>query len=128
MVGAQESEAVDGKFNVRFIGGIDNLNYDYVGFDITLTYGETSVKLSEEESRTHFVFTSIIADGETVSATDAELADLEITHMYVAVVNNIPTSGTATVSARAYAIKDGQRVYTGEAYTITSVGGVMAWN
>ena len=92
---------------VRFIGGIDTLNCNGVGFEITAndkTWGLNPTDI------TGTVYTSILADGEQVTADS-----LASEYLFCAEIGGIPV-GTESVefTVKAFKLVNGKRVYSSE--------------
>ena len=109
-VGAQLSgAATDASRNVRFVGGIDAASaedLENVGVLIIATYGDNQTKTFEGQTAT--VYESIIADGETILASENG-----VDYFYTAVVEGIPTNlGTVTFKVLTYQLVDGAVVYS----------------
>ena len=108
-VGAQLSgTAADASRNVRFVGGIkaESVDLDEVGVLIIATYGNNQTKTFEGQTAT--VYESILADGETILATDNG-----VDYFYTAVVNDVPTNlGNVTFKVLTYQMVDGTVVYS----------------
>ena len=67
----QLSEVENGRYDVRFISGIANIeDPTRVGFDITIHVGGKSYKLAPEYTLSKTVYTSVLAAGNTVEAKD----------------------------------------------------------
>ena len=65
----QVSDVVDGKYNIRFVSGINQLDLaNQVGFDIELIVGGNSYKIDYSYTLTDTVYESIVGAGETVYA------------------------------------------------------------
>ena len=67
----QLSEVENGRYDVRFISGIANIeDPTRVGFDITIHVGGKSYKLAPEYTLSKTAYTSVLAAGNTVEAKD----------------------------------------------------------
>lgn len=106
-VGYQQMKQAD-SYNVRFVGGINTLDYDEVGIEITTTIGDkTSATPVVETSKG--VYSSIMADGNTVTA-----ADRYCEHFIAFTVAGIPLDQEIAVEFeyRFFAVKDGVKYYS----------------
>ena len=69
MLGAQTTDVVDGKYDVRFISQIATLDdFSEVGYQITLSYGKTKTALTQGQTKiwkTGTVYSSILAGDKT---------------------------------------------------------------
>lgn len=69
MLGAQTTDVVDGKYNVRFVSQIATLDdFSEVGYQITLYYGKTKTALTQGQTKiwkTGTVYSSILAGDKT---------------------------------------------------------------
>ncbi len=69
MLGAQTTDVVDGKYDVRFVSQIATLeDFSEVGYQITLSYGKTKTALTQGQTKiwkTGTVYSSILAGDKT---------------------------------------------------------------
>ena len=104
---AQTSSVVDSKYSLRFIGIIDSLDYDTVGFLITL-YDEDGNVLSEEDLKMiSTVYTSIKANGVTYYADATNSGVTSVAgdangYIYTYTYKNIPTGNVYYFSVANY--------------------------
>ena len=114
-VGAQLSgTGSDETRSVRFVGGLDAefTNLDEVGIMIIASYGDGQTKTFEGQTAT--VYESILADGETILASDNG-----VDYFYTAAINDIPTNvGTITFTVFAFQL-DGDAVMYSNSTTLT---------
>ena len=114
-VGAQLSgTGSDETRSVRFVGGLDAefTNLDEVGIMIIASYGDGQTKTFEGQTAT--VYESILADGETILASDNG-----VDYFYTAAINDIPTNvGTITFKVFAFQL-DGDAVMYSNSTTLT---------
>ena len=122
-VGMQCSKtAGSDSYSARFIGVIDTLDADAVGFKVSATYndGTKNVTSAEKTYMTTSVYTSIVAGSETI------VPDSKWGCKYIAVlpINNIPDSyGNVTFTVTAITVVDGVTTY-GATQTYTVNAGV----
>lgn len=102
--------------SIRILAGLDTLYYDSVGFVITLHSDDTAGGPVVEE--TNVVFSSILADGKTVTA--AELGYRYITAIIVEDIDRTqyPADAHVYLSVLPFVTVDGNR-YCGEEREIT---------
>jgi hypothetical protein len=95
-------------YDVRFVGGINTLDYDEVGIEITTTIGDRTATTPVVET-TKSVYSSIMADGNTVTADDRYCE-----HFIVFTVAGIPLNQEIAVEFeyRFFAVKDGVKYYS----------------
>ena len=111
--GVQTSEAKDGKVNVRFAAVIQSYKVDNGAMSFTLTGDGTAAALTKTE-----VYTSLNAGDATITA-----ADLYGNYIYTLEVA-VAATGTQTLTV-APVFAAGTTTYTGTAYTVTVVDGVV---
>ena len=122
-VGMQCSKAAGSdSYSARFIGVIDTLDADAVGFKVTATYndGTKNVTSAEKTYMTTSVYTSIVAGSDTI------VPDSKWGCKYIAVlpINNIPDSyGDVTFTVTAITVVDGVTT-SGATQTYTVNAGV----
>ena len=113
---AKKAESTN--YSVRFIGTIDKLDADYVGFKVKAVYGN-NVESFEKTYTTTTVYTSIIADDETVTP----YTEWQSKYVVVLPINNIPDSyGDVTFTITPITV-DGETV-SGATQTYTVNAGV----
>ncbi|MBR4013286.1 MAG: hypothetical protein IKJ00_03230 [Clostridia bacterium] len=93
-------------YSVRFVGVVNSLAYDEVGFKITC--GERNF-----DTACKYVYTSIAGDGDDYTA-----AALGGNYIFAVAIKNIPTEGEVTFTVKPYFVVDNQTYY-GTAYTVT---------
>ena len=109
----QVSDVVDGKYNIRFVSGINQINYsNKVGFDITLIVGGTEYKLDNAYTTTDTVYESILADGTPVSAES-----LGYDYLYSQEITNIPATEKITIKIAAVNVDTAGNTIVGSAMT-----------
>ncbi|MBQ8817122.1 MAG: hypothetical protein IJZ83_00945 [Clostridia bacterium] len=96
----------DNTYSVRFVGVVNSLAYDEVGFKITC--GERNF-----DTACKYVYTSIAGDGDDYTA-----AALGGNYIFAVAIKNIPTEGEVTFTVKPYFVVDNQTYY-GTAYTVT---------
>ena len=67
--GVQRQTTGENKQNLRFISLVNSLEGSSVGYEITVKYGENTSVYTYEETATNVVYSSIIANNKTVSAS-----------------------------------------------------------
>lgn len=132
--GVQSTDVVDGKYRVRFIAGLNSLDYDYIGFTYSYTYtdAEGKVKTVTDKQYCQYVMTSILAEDEGGTATQVTADQLCAQYLFALTINAIPTSVgevVFTVTPFAQVGKDeadsNTTVYTGNAVTVTYNAGAF---
>lgn len=92
--GTQESTASDGKFNIRFVASVDNLNPQNVGFNIACVKSGDSTVLKTSKATTT-VYNSIIADTDNgITAYSAD--SMSGSYIIALSVIGVPSEGTYT--------------------------------
>lgn len=101
--GCQESEAADHRFDVRFIGVIDSLTYDEVGFEIVVKADGVNQTIRKACTA---VYDSVTGLGETKTA-----AELGGAYIFALGIRNLPVwSGDTEFEVTPYYIVDGNTV------------------
>lgn len=108
-------------FDLRLIAGINTENitaYSSTGFNVTTLWSENGkVKSASKDLSAETVYSSLLANGNTVSATS-----LGASYMTVIPLTGIPTDkGNVEIVVRPFIKKDGLRRY-GEATILTYAG------
>ena len=115
----QETAAANGKQTVRFVGTVNALSYQSVGFEIAM--GDQSVTAYG----TKMVYSHIYvkANGEYTELCAA--SQLGGSHIFTATLTDVSATGTVTFRVTPFAIgQDGVKT-TGATYTVTYVNGVF---
>lgn len=110
--GAQQKTETDGTKTVRLLTTVDSLQYQRVGFEVTLENGTASPS-------TKHIYAEQYANQTTFTA-----AGLFGDYLYVLDMEDVPAAGTATFTVKPYAVWNGQTVY-GQAYKLTYRDGVL---
>lgn len=107
---------INGKGAVRFVGIVDSLEYEEVGFEITAVEQNFDFTTS-----CRYVYNSLlgIIDGEAKTYTAEELGGK---YIYAVAIQDIPQDGTVTFKIRAF-VKQGGTTYYGKEYTETYTNG-----
>ncbi len=89
-VGYQISEAEGARFSLRLIGVVDSLDYDSVGFKISLTCNDKEIGTKNHTQNITGVYNTLTAvtPGGTVSYTSKQLGG---NYIFALNINNIPT-------------------------------------
>ena len=100
--GAQATKTLtDGTYSVRLIAVVDSIDFDAVGFEATVSYGEGKSETVKGECR--YVYTSILGDGVPYDATDFGGRYFVVLH-----VDGIPAAVTpAKWTVRVYTVSGG---------------------
>ena len=101
-----------GKRNVRFVSGIDSLDYEAIGYDVTVTYGGQSYTKNDFELK--HVYSSLVAN-TSYGTEKITLESLEYNsndgYIVAFVIKNVPTTvGEINVDLTPYQIIDGEKV------------------
>ena len=117
----QVSAVSGGKYDIRFLSGIDNItDPTRVGFDITLHVGGKAYKLSRDYTLSNSVYTSVLANGQEVFASDLN-ADYE--YIYTCSITGIKATDNIVIDVAAvYELEDGTML-TGSTVTFEFVCG-----
>ena len=123
--GVQTSLIQDDTYSVRFVGSIDSLEYDQVGFQVTVQDGKRSWNVPAS-----CVYDSLLAneDDGVKSYQAAELRGMP-GYLYALTIKNIPVkdeSGadlTVTFVVTPYYIIEGSEPVNGTSYTIVYTAG-----
>lgn len=126
LVAVQKTDPADNAVALRFIGSVNSLKGEKVGFELTAVYTADGVErtLSWDRSAT-MVYTSILAEenGSVRSVTAAELGGV---YLYALVLENVPVNaGDIVFTVRPYRVIDGEKDY-GVEKTVTLSGGEFA--
>ena len=100
--GAQATKTLtDGTYSVRLIAVVDSIDFDAVGFEATVSYGDGKNETVTGEC--HYVYTSILGDGVPYDATDFGGRYFVVLH-----VDGIPAAVTpAEWTVRVYTVSGG---------------------
>ena len=100
--GAQATKTLtDGTYSVRLIAVVDSIDFDAVGFEATVSYGDGKSETVKGECR--YVYTSILGDGVPYDATDFGGRYFVVLH-----VDGIPAAVTsAEWTVRVYTVSGG---------------------
>jgi hypothetical protein len=101
-----------GKRNVRFISAIDTLEYEAIGYDVTVTYGGQSYSKNDFELK--HVYSSLVAN-TNYGTEQITVGSLEYNsndgYIVAFVIKNVPTTvGEINVDLTPYQIIDGEKV------------------
>lgn len=103
----------DNTYSVRFVGVIDSLDYEAVGFEISTTTNDRITGGTCEK-----LYTSVVGDGDDYTASE-----LGGNYIFAYAIKDIPTSvGTVTFTVKPYYVVKVNEVpttYYGTAYTVT---------
>lgn len=126
LVAVQKTDPADNAVALRFIGSVNSLKGEKVGFELTAVYTADGAErtLSWDRSAT-MVYTSILAEenGSVRSVTAAELGGV---YLYALVLENVPVNaGDIVFTVRPYRVIDGEKDY-GVEKTVTLSGGEFA--
>ncbi len=92
----QDTEAVDGNFNIRLLGTVNSLNLAKIGFTGSVTYtvdGELQTKeLSLDNTGTSLVHKTVLAGTTSISASD-----LLGSYIYTLKLTDLPATGEVTI-------------------------------
>ena len=84
-----------GTYDIRFLSGIDNIaGVTRVGFDVTLYVNGAAYKLPREQALSDIVYTSVIADGEMVTAEDVNAS---YKYLYTCVISDIVAADNVVI-------------------------------
>lgn len=112
--------AVDGTYNIRFLGTIDSLNYETVGFKIALDGGKTKTDCAE------YVYDSVIgANGVEETVTYSALGTYGAGYIYASTITGLSATGTYTFTVTPFTV-DAEGTPTEYAsYTVSCVNGTV---
>ncbi|MGN0383510.1 MAG: hypothetical protein ACI4DS_04505, partial [Eubacterium sp.] len=103
-VKAQTSQVIDETYSIRFVGGIDSLDYSEAGFYVGI-YGSDGTQLKEEAKKTiTSVYTSVKANGSAMTAEQIYGAGTWARYLYTYVYRNVPASGTYYFAVANYTL------------------------
>ena len=109
-----QDKADDKGYSVRFVGTVDSLEFDCVGFLL-------DINGSDYSNTSSYVYTSILGKDKTYTA-----AELGSNYIYTRTITGLPTTGTITFKVTPFIrvgdIVDGVNYY-GQEYTVTYVNG-----
>lgn len=116
--GAQKSNVVDNKYNVRFVGTVDSLNYKKIGFRIALDGGKT------HEDWSAYVYDSIIgANGIDETVTYSASGTYGAGYIYASTLNGLSANETYTFTVTPLTVDNSGNVTEHAPYTISCVNG-----
>ncbi|MBE6634071.1 MAG: hypothetical protein E7620_07005 [Ruminococcaceae bacterium] len=107
-IGTQETAVVDGKYNIRFLMGLDSLNYDGVEFEITATYQKDGQTVTAKNG-----FVKLTTAWRDILAEGASVTSISNGHNYMSalVVKGVPADTEITFEVKSY-------VYNGDVKTL----------
>ena len=115
----QETAAANGKQTVRFVGTVDALSYQSVGFEIAMG-DQPAAAYSTKTVSSHIYVKANGAYTELCAASQ-----LGGTHIFTAALADVSTAGTVTFTVTPFAVSQDGVKTTGSAYTVTYVNGVF---
>ncbi len=107
LYGYQESAIADEKLSIRFVGVLDSLDFEGVGFEISADYGEAEPKLFDHTGTTVYTTLNAYADGAMVTYT---ADDLDGSYIYALIIQNVPAVDIA-FTVKPFVVRDGAKVY-----------------
>lgn len=124
-LGVQQTKVADGKFDLRFVAGVDSLKYSKVGFELVrIEAGKGNSALVKQVD--NVVYTSLNGYNENGEKQVYTAADLGVAYLAATTVTNIPATGTVTFLVRPYAVSpNGEVIYSGMPMILTYVNGVL---
>ena len=124
--GVQNSEAVDGSFNVRFVGTLDSLDYLSVGFEITAYWQDSEGALQQKDFAVNCkkVYQSITGKAENGIDIEATAQELGGEYIFALALLRAPAAGTVTFVCRSVADTAEGTVY-GNAFACAFEDGVF---
>lgn len=128
IIGYQTGAVSEGKFNTRFVGTINNLDsYKEVGFTVLIS-NAAGKTVSIAKSST-VVYSSLRATDEGGTTYEATTAEAENADALIAIrINDIPATGTYTVTILATAVNNSDETVNTSAFTYTLVDGTFTLN
>lgn len=119
----QSSMATSGKYDVRLVAEIASLNYDSVGFEVTVkrTKDSTTQKATTGNKDNTTVYTGVKANGVTKTAADLNsgFLDGEENALVTFTLNNLDTSYTYELEVVLVYTMDGVQYRSAVAHTAT---------
>lgn len=114
--GVQNSQAADGKFNVRFVGTLDSLDYLTIGFEVTAYWRGEDGSLQQKDFRVDCqkVYRSITGKAENGIDFEATAEELGGEYVFALSILNAPASeaaGAVTFVCRSFAATAESTVY-----------------
>lgn len=124
-VGVQQTKVADGKFDLRFVAGVDSLKYSKVGFELVrIEEGKGNSALVKQAGNE--VYTSLNGYDTNGDKKVYTAAELGAAYLAATTVKNVPATGTVTFVVRPYAVSpDGETLYSGMPLILTYVNGVL---
>ena len=124
-LGVQQTKVADGKFDLRFVAGVDSLKYSKVGFELVrIEAGKGNSALVKQVD--NVVYTSLNGYNENGEKQVYTAADLGVAYLAATTVTNIPATGTVAFLVRPYAVSpNGEVIYSGMPMILTYVNGVL---
>ena len=128
-VQTSEVDTEQSKFNVRFVGSIDSLNYHEVGFEITANGGNAEKAWDKAATCVYDTLLGKKTDEEATLYTEYTAANIRGMNgkLYALSIEGVPATGTVTFVITPYSIatEGDDRTY-GTAYTVVFVDGVFS--
>ena len=118
----QVSAVKDGKYDVKFVSGIDQIELSSaVGYKITVIAGENTYEINTAYTLTDTVYESIIADGVTVGADEVGAG---YDYLYSCTIAGIAVADELVINISAANVAlNGETVY-GEVLTLSIFNGI----
>ncbi len=128
-LGVQSTKVNNGAFDIRFVAGLNDLNYSQSGFEIIrVEAGGTSSTTVDKFTNT--VYTSLTGyDEDGNQKVYSAMDDFGCKYLSAIAVKNIPADKTVTFILRPYLLsKDGAVKTYGTTCTVTYVNGIYSAN
>lgn len=123
--GVQESEVMDGKYNIRLVATVDSLTYDEIGFKVTAKYTEGGVPVERDLSVACTKVYKKLTGKTATGIAEYTAEDLGGNFLMALGINNIPASlGEIVFEVTPYTVLN-EAYSFGETYTITYDSGVL---
>lgn len=117
----QTSDVVDGKYNIRFVSGINRLDLSQtVGFDIELIVNGTSYKIDYSHTLTDTVYESIVGAGEVIRA---ENVGEGYDYLYTREITGVDATTTVLIKISALTVDVYGNTITGTPMTFSFLYG-----
>ena len=127
--GIQKKLGTDDDFAIRFVAAVNGLDYENIGFDVTVSYGNGLTKTVSKEITS--VYESITATTEEGASIEYTAAELNGEYLAVYTISEIPavTDGKDVVSISVsvfYTPENGEKTSVGDIYEFVFKNGGFA--
>ncbi len=120
LAGVQNTVAEGGRFDVRFLSGLNSLNFEKVGYDVAIAIEGETTRYAYNRM-TEDVYNSVMAGDDTV----AEAADYGYSYFACYKLTNLPADKTVTFTVSTYVINSVGIKQIVDTYTVVYTNGTF---